>query len=201
MDASSNIIQVAFTLLLFTSFIKITTVLTICRYGLGLIGFEFGAVCLVVGVVLALVASPPELEKVGFPGAMFSSEKAPSVEVVAEALLPFMRARVDPDIDRGLSALRSKTAASVGGAAAEDSLRNLRGVAPAFVLSELKSAFQVGCMLLVPLVVIDLLSAHLLALLGVQQIAATVVSLPLKLLVFIAAGGWGLLGKKLLGIE
>jgi len=71
----------------------------------------------------------------------------------------------------------------------------------AFVLSELKSAFQLGCLLLVPLVIIDLLGAHLLALLGVQHLSVQVVTLPLKIMTFIAAGGWGSLGKKLIGVE
>jgi type III secretion protein R len=54
-------------------------------------------------------------------------------------------------------------------------------------------------MLLIPFVLIDLLVAHFLALLGVQQLSAHAVSLPLKILVFVGAGGWGLLGSKLLG--
>ena len=79
--------------------------------------------------------------------------------------------------------------------------RSVRSLAVAFVLSELKSAFQLGCILLVPLVLIDLLGAHLLALIGVQHLSAHVVTLPLKIMTFIAAGGWGALGKKLLGVE
>jgi type III secretory pathway component EscR len=54
-------------------------------------------------------------------------------------------------------------------------------------------------MLLIPFVLIDLLVAHVLALLGVQQVAAQTVSLPIKIVVFVVAGGWGLLGSKLLG--
>lgn len=188
-------------LLLFTSFVKITTVLTICRYGLGLVGFEFGAVCLVVSLVLSLVASPPELTTLGFPQAVFSRQSAPSAQAVSEALVPFMKRRADPAIERAL--FNPKQGGQVA-ANTEGALRNdmeLRTLAPAFILSELKQAFQTGCMLLVPLVAIDLLSAHLLALLGIQHVAAQVVALPLKILLFVASSGWGLLGKKLLGLE
>jgi flagellar biosynthesis protein FliP len=52
-------ISLVLSLLLFTSFIKIATVLSICRYGLGLVGFEFGAVCLFVSLAFAVFAGSP----------------------------------------------------------------------------------------------------------------------------------------------
>lgn len=198
---SKEFLGLVLALLLFTSFVKTTTVLTICRYGLGLVGFEFGAVCLIVSLVLSLVASPPELTNIGFPEALFSRQGVPSPQAVSDALMPFMKKKVDPEIERALFSGRQGAAAVANGESASVSGMELRDLAPAFVLSELKQGFQVGCMLLVPLVAIDLLSAHLLALLGIQHMAAQVVALPLKILVFIASGGWGLLGKKLLGLE
>jgi hypothetical protein len=166
-------------------------VLSIARYGLGLVGVEFGVVCLVVAVGLSLLACPKELTSLGFPEAIFDPAKRPPTQVVVDGLVPFMQKRVDATIAQNFK-LEQQAPEGTG---------ELRRLAPAYLLSELKSAFQTGCMILVPLVAIDLLVAHLLALLGVRQLAAQSVALPLKLLVFIASGGWGLLGKKLLGLE
>lgn len=184
-------ISLVLSLLLFTSFIKISTVLSICRYGLGLVGFEFGAVCLLVSLTLAVFAGSPELKAAGYPEALFTKDRA--AQVSAESLRPFMERRLDADIARRFDV--------TPGSQSKGASPSVKSLGVAFVLSELKSAFQLGCVLLVPLVIIDLLGAHLLALLGVQHLSAHVVTLPLKIMTFIAAGGWGALGKKLLGAD
>jgi flagellar biosynthesis protein FliP len=68
-----------------------------------------------------------------------------------------------------------------------------------FVLSELKAALQMGILLLVPFLVVDLLVANILMLLGITQIPALLVSLPCKLLLFLAVDGWGLIVEKCVG--
>ncbi|MCB9574676.1 MAG: EscR/YscR/HrcR family type III secretion system export apparatus protein [Kofleriaceae bacterium] len=74
--------------------------------------------------------------------------------------------------------------------AADDSLGVL---APAFVTSELKEAFAIGFLLLLPFLVIDLVVGMSLGALGLVQTSPAVVSLPLKLLLFVAVDGWRLL--------
>ncbi len=64
-------------------------------------------------------------------------------------------------------------------------------VVPAFVVSELQAAFEIGLILFVPFVVIDLLVSNILLALGMQMVPPTMVSLPLKLLLFVIANGWG----------
>lgn len=201
MDASFSAFSVLLILLLFTTFVKTLTVLSIARYGLGLVGFEFGAVCLVVAAGLAWLASPPELTTLGFPEALFARSQTVQPQAVSQALVPYMEQRIDPLIATHF--INAKTVAGVadGTPAREVTSSSLRVVVPAYLLSELKEGFQVGCMILIPLVVVDLFVAHVLALVGVQNIAAASVALPLKLVLFIVAGGWGLLGKKFLGIE
>ncbi len=186
-------VSLLLSLLLFTSFIKIATVLSICRYGLGLVGFEFGAVCLLVSLALAVFAGSPELKAAGFPESLFTKNRLGQTSVSVESLRPFMERRIDAGIAKQFNV--TVDSESKGGTPSVKSLGLV------FVLSELKGAFQLGCLLLVPLVIIDLLGAHLLALLGVQHLSANVVTLPLKIMTFIAAGGWGALGKKLLGVE
>ena len=74
----------------------------------------------------------------------------------------------------------------------------LRIAVPAFVLSELRTAFQMGLAILLPFLVIDLLVATVLSSLGMVMLAPGVVSLPVKLLVFVAVDGWHLLVGSLL---
>lgn len=195
MDLSSNGFALLLTLLLCTSFVKIATVLSICRYGLGLVGIEFGVVCLVVALGLSVVAPPPELQALGVPDLLWSRSEGIQPKAVNEAVVPFMKRRLDPVIAEQL--MPANSGSSSGSESASSDLRTL---GPAFLLSELKVAFQFGCLILIPFVVIDLLVAHVLALVGVQQLAVQTVALPLKILLFVASGGWGLLGKKLLGL-
>ena len=62
----------------------------------------------------------------------------------------------------------------------------------AFVLSELKTAFQIGCMLFIPFLVIDLVVASVLMAMGMMMLSPLVISLPFKLLLFVLVDGWTL---------
>ncbi|HTI19194.1 MAG TPA: type III secretion system export apparatus subunit SctR [Trinickia sp.] len=62
---------------------------------------------------------------------------------------------------------------------------------PAFVVSELQAAFEIGLLLFVPFIVIDLLVSNVLLAMGMQMVPPMMVSLPLKLLLFVVADGWG----------
>ena len=70
--------------------------------------------------------------------------------------------------------------------------------APAFLISELTTAFRMGLTVYVPLLVIDLLVAAVLMSLGMMMVPPTLVALPLKLGVFLLADGWHLLAASLL---
>jgi type III secretion protein R len=69
---------------------------------------------------------------------------------------------------------------------------------PAFVLTEIKEAFAMGFALLLPFLVIDLVVANVLAGLGMMMVSPAMVSLPLKLVLFVVADGWVLLAKGLI---
>ncbi len=70
---------------------------------------------------------------------------------------------------------------------------------PAFVISELKTAFVIGFYIFVPFVLIDLIVASVLMGMGMMMMPPTVVSLPAKLLVFVLADGWAVLAKAIMG--
>lgn len=66
-------------------------------------------------------------------------------------------------------------------------------IAPAFIISELKTAFEIGFIIFVPFIVLDLVVANILLALGMFMLSPTIISLPFKLLIFIAVDGWSLI--------
>ncbi len=68
-----------------------------------------------------------------------------------------------------------------------------RVLVPAFVISELKSAFQIGFMIFIPFLVIDIVVASVLMSLGMMMLSPVLVALPFKLMLFVLADGWNLL--------
>ena len=74
---------------------------------------------------------------------------------------------------------------------------NMWEVAPAYILSELKTAFEIGFVVFVPFIVLDLVVANILLALGMFMLSPTIISLPFKLLIFIAVDGWALIVKGL----
>ena len=66
-------------------------------------------------------------------------------------------------------------------------------VAPAYIMSELKTAFEIGFIIFVPFIVLDLVVANILLALGMFMLSPTIISLPFKLLIFIAVDGWALI--------
>ena len=66
-------------------------------------------------------------------------------------------------------------------------------VAPAYIISELKTAFEIGFIIYVPFIVLDLVVANVLLALGMFMLSPTIISLPFKLLIFIAVDGWSMI--------
>lgn len=66
-------------------------------------------------------------------------------------------------------------------------------VAPAFMISELRTAFEIGFIIFIPFIVIDLVVANILLALGMMMLSPTIISLPFKILIFVAVDGWALI--------
>ena len=73
-----------------------------------------------------------------------------------------------------------------------------RALVPAFVLSELKTAFQMGFILFVPFLIIDMVVASVLMSMGMFMLPPVIVSLPFKILLFVLVDGWHLIVQSLL---
>jgi flagellar biosynthetic protein FliP len=70
-------------------------------------------------------------------------------------------------------------------------------VVPAFIISEFRTAFEIGCLLFIPFLLIDMVIASILLSAGMFMLPPVMISLPLKLILFIIVDGWGLLAKSL----
>jgi flagellar biosynthetic protein FliP len=69
----------------------------------------------------------------------------------------------------------------------------LRVIIPAFVTSELKTAFQIGFMVFIPFLIIDMVVASVLMSMGMMMLSPVLIALPFKLMLFVLADGWNLL--------
>ncbi len=197
MEALSPTISALIGLLLVTSFLKIFTSLNILRYGIGLEGGSFGVVILGVSLALTFVVMTPQIERAGGITSL-NSEAA-----LEKNFTPFLIQHTHQDILARLKRIGE-------GASAKDSSKKDEGVSHAeepvkfsvlvasFVLSELKEAFQLAILLLIPFVVIDLLVVNVMMAVGITQMPHIVVALPLKLLLFVAVDGWTVISEKLL---
>lgn len=70
-------------------------------------------------------------------------------------------------------------------------------VIPAFIISEFRTAFEIGCLLFIPFLLVDLVIASVLLSAGMMMLPPVMISLPFKLILFILVDGWGLLAKSL----
>jgi flagellar biosynthetic protein FliP len=70
-------------------------------------------------------------------------------------------------------------------------------VIPAFIISEFRTAFEIGCLLFIPFLLVDMVIASVLLSAGMMMLPPIMISLPFKLMLFILVDGWGLLVKSL----
>ena len=182
--------------IVFSAFVKIATTLTVFRYGIGLYGLEFGIVSLVLAVVISWATMPIPLASLD--PKILSGERITLSETQAllNTIVPELEKNIDGKVLEAVSKASAKKSQSSEKKAGMHS--TLEITLPAYVISEVKRALTLGITLLIPFVLLDLLVAHFLTLLGIQQLAVATVALPLKLIVFLSVNGWELLLGKLL---
>lgn len=186
--------------ILLTCYVKVAVVLSVLRGALGG-AIPPRSVTVAVAVLLSGFVMAPVVERaVRAAGPGFSRGDAASVgEAVAAAGEPvreFLQAHT-PERERKSFlelARRLRQPAEREGIGERD----LVVLAPAFVVAELRAAFQIGFLIFLPFLVLELVIATLLAALGMHGLDARAVSLPFKLLLFVLADGWHLLGRGLI---
>ncbi len=109
---------------------------------------------------------------------------------VMEPFRIFMIGRIDPDTFQALSTLRPDTANATLAPSAPLSL-----LVPSFLLSEIARAFEIGFLIFLPFLIIDLVVAAVLMSMGMMMVPPAIVSLPFKLAFFVVADGWTLVSS------
>jgi flagellar biosynthesis protein FliP len=74
---------------------------------------------------------------------------------------------------------------------------DMQVIAPAFIISEFRTAFEIGCLLFIPFLLVDMVIAGILLSAGMMMLPPAMISLPFKLILFILVDGWGLLAKSI----
>lgn len=103
----------------------------------------------------------------------------------------FMTRRVNPDTVQALLQARHDTAATIPAAS------DLSILVPSFLLSEIQRAFEIGFLIFLPFLIIDLVVAAVLMSMGMMMVPPAIVSMPFKLAFFVVVDGWGLLSGAL----
>ena len=182
-------------LLLMTSFTRIIIVLSLVRQALGLQSAPPNQVIVGMSLFLTAFVMAPTLERVYTdaykPYADQSIQLEQAVERGTGPLREFML-RQTRATDLGLFARIAKIPTE-GDAAVKPAEMPIRVLVPAFVISELKTAFQIGFMVFIPFILIDLICASVLMSLGMMMVSPVLVALPFKLVLFVLADGWNLL--------
>ena len=183
--------------MMMTSFTRFVIVLSLLRQALGLQQGLPNRIITGVALILTLLVMRP----VG-------------LQVWNEAFLPYDQDKISLEtalktaevpLSRFMLAQTSKTAlnqiAHLAGEPADmqPMQRAFTVKMAAFVLSELKSAFQIGCMLFIPFLIIDLVVSSVLMAMGMMMLSPLVISLPFKLLLFVLVDGWTLTVNTLVG--
>ncbi|HEY5240857.1 MAG TPA: type III secretion system export apparatus subunit SctR [Polyangiaceae bacterium] len=187
-----------------TAFVKIATVLQIVRSAIGAQSVPSNSVIMALAAALTLIAMAPVGDRiVARATPLFAGKETPDtivmvekgIDAVREPMRDFLKNNAsETEKARFLDVARtSRTPEERASVGADD----LTVLVPAFVVTELTEAFAIGFLVFLPFLVIDLVVSNVLLALGMQMMSPTQVSLPFKLLLFVAIDGWGLLARSL----
>lgn len=183
-------------LIMITCFPFVVTVLSILRQAIGLQQSPPNMLIVSLSLFLTYFVMEPVFQDAWRSGIEpFIAERTDIQTAAEQALVPFrsfMAARLDADTYRAMAALRPDTAALAPVPEAPLSL-----LVPSFLLSEIARAFQIGFLVFLPFLIIDLVVAAVLMSMGMMMVPPAIVSLPFKLAFFVVADGWGLIAAAL----
>ncbi|TLP55324.1 EscR/YscR/HrcR family type III secretion system export apparatus protein [Parasedimentitalea maritima] len=206
MDTSPLLIGFAFGFSLFafvsmTSFIKLSVVLMITRQALGMQQVPSNMIVMALAVFLSIFVAWPILNLAVSNAILVDIDvlSASSVQEIWTAVISpfhaFMTERIDPEQATYLALIATELWADAGIVGQET---DLVIVIPSFMVSELTSAFEIGFLIYLPFVAIDLTVTGILMALGMQMVQPNIISVPFKLLVFVFVDGWSKLVEGLI---
>lgn len=202
-------------LVMVTSFTRIVVVLSLLRSALGLQQTPPNMVLVGLGLLLTAYIMGPTMDKAWVEGVQplvdgqITEEQA--LERTVEPFRAFMKAHVRPKDLSAFQALAGVAGLPPGQAVPEAQGRSapvapteanaepgLRTLIAAFVISELRRAFEIGFMLFLPFLVVDMIVAAVLMAMGMMMLPPVVISLPFKIIFFVLVDGWLLVAQSLI---
>ena len=177
--------------MMMTSFTRIIIVFAILRQALGLQQTPSSQILIGLALFLTLFIMAPVFERVNETALQpyLNEEMAPqqALEAASIPMRDFMLAQTrETDLE-----LFVRLAKRTDLASPDDVPFHI--LVPAFVTSELKTAFQIGFMIFIPFLVIDLVVASVLMAMGMMMLSPLIISLPFKIMLFVLADGWALI--------
>jgi flagellar biosynthetic protein FliP len=177
-------------LIMMTSFTRIVVVLSLLRTALGTATAPPNSVLVSLALFLTAFVMGPALQRAYEVGVRPLVNNEISVEQAFERSSEPLRAFMQKNVrDKDLQLFTSLAKEPAPSRPEDISLRIL---IPAFMISELKRAFEIGFLLFLPFLVIDLVVASVLMSMGMMMLPPVVVSLPFKLIFFVLVDGWTL---------
>lgn len=177
-------------LIMFTSFTRIVVVLSFLRQALGGQQIPPNPVIIGLAIFLTIFIMSPTIDAVTRESIRPYMEKQISMQEAFKRAEPsvkefMLKQTRQKDIALFLNISKEKTPSS------PDELP-LRVVVPAFAISELKTAFEIGFLIFLPFLIIDMVVSSILLSMGMMMLPPVLVSLPFKLLLFVLVDGWNL---------
>nr|WP_316676408.1 flagellar type III secretion system pore protein FliP [uncultured Tolumonas sp.] len=176
--------------IMMTSFTRIIVVLSILRQAIGLQQSPSNQILVGMALFMSFFIMSPVLDRINNDALQpYMSEQITAKEALEKAETPlrqFMLGQTrikDLDVFSEIANVKADKPDEVP----------LRVLIPAFITSELKTAFQIGFMLFLPFLVIDLVIASVLMAMGMMMLSPMMISLPFKLMLFVLVDGWGLI--------
>lgn len=180
-----------------TSFLRIIIVLAMLRHAIGMPETPPNTVLIGLALFLTLFTMSPVLTKVNDDAFQpFMAGRATMEDAYQKGAAPLREFMVRQTREQDLSLMVELSKAKPPQSMEEVS--NVQLI-PAFMLSELRAAFQIGFVVFLPFLLIDIVVSSLLMALGMMMMPPTTISLPLKILMFVLIDGWALLLKALVG--
>jgi flagellar biosynthetic protein FliP len=175
--------------LMMTCFTRFIIVLAILRQALGLQQSPPNKILTGIALALTLLVMHPVWNKIYAEAVIpFQHDEMPLPQALATAAVPMKKFMLSQTNNKAMAQMMD-----IAGTKGDAKEQDLTVITPAYLLSELKTAFQIGFMIYIPFLVIDLIVASILMAMGMMMLSPLIVSLPFKLMLFVLCDGWTLI--------
>ena len=183
-----------FFLMMVTSYVKIVVVTSLVRNALGVQQVPPAMVMNGLAIILSLFIMAPMMSTMDIAEKLqISAEPSPKEVIgIVDKLSPPLRKFLSDNTEDGVLRAFMSTAKRIWPKEQHDQISkdNMLILVPAFTISELTKAFQVGFLLYLPFIAIDLIISNILLAMGMMMVSPMTISLPFKLLLFVTLDGW-----------